>query len=264
MNDILNRESFSIIRFNAELEYSSQRISGSVNQKIKTQAYTNAGVYPLNDESQLNIFHEENLKSFKNADTFLIGEEFKDFERNIINHTNPDLQVRKASDLINCDLAKKINKKKILIVSPFKKTIDKQIKKNNHIFTENQIITYKAAQAIAGNTPHTCFEESLSIMKQDIGSMDFDLALLSCGGYAIPLCNFIKNLNKGAIYIGGELQRFFFIRGRRWAKQSFSFTNAGFEVTFEDFNEDAKWTNLSDSEYPKNWESIEAGAYWYK
>ena len=43
-----------------------------------------------------------------------------------------------------------------------------------------------------------------------------------------------------------------------------AYTNAGLEVTFEDFNEDAKWTNLSDSEYPKNWESIEAGAYWYK
>lgn len=264
MNDILNKESFSIIRFNAELEYSSQRISGNVSQGIKTQAYTNAGVYPLNDESQLNTFHEENLKSFKNADVFLTGEQLKDFERNIINYTNPNLQVRKASDLINNGLAKKINKKKILIVSPFKKTIDKQIKKDNHIFTENEIVTYEAAQAIAGNTPHTCFKESLLIMKQDISSIDFDLALLSCGGYAIPLCSFIKNLNKGAIYIGGELQRFFFIRGRRWAQQNLKLTNVGLEVIFEDFNKDEKWTNLSDSEYPKNWESIEAGAYWYK
>ena len=44
-------------------------------------------------------------------------------------------------------------------------------------------------------------------MCQEIKKLDFDIALLGCGGYGLPLCNFIiKDMDKSAIYIGGGLQ----------------------------------------------------------
>ena len=47
--------------------------------------------------------------------------------------------------------------------------------------------------------------------------MDFDIALLGCGCYGHPLCDFIRNeLNKSAIYIGGGLQLLFGVMGGRW------------------------------------------------
>jgi hypothetical protein len=54
-------------------------------------------------------------------------------------------------------------------------------------------------------------------MCDDIQKLDFDIALLSCGGYGMPLCNFIKNnLKKSAIYVGGGLQLLFGVIGQRW------------------------------------------------
>jgi hypothetical protein len=56
-------------------------------------------------------------------------------------------------------------------------------------------------------------------MCKDIEKIDFDIALLGCGGYGLPLCNFIKSkLNKSAIYIGGGLQLLFGVMGERWMK----------------------------------------------
>ena len=55
---------------------------------------------------------------------------------------------------------------------------------------------------------------------QDISKIDFDIALVSCGGYGLPICHYINNqLNKGSIYVGGILQIYFGIIGRRWLRE---------------------------------------------
>ena len=59
-------------------------------------------------------------------------------------------------------------------------------------------------------------------MKEDISKLDFDIALLGCGGYGLPLCNFIhKEMEKSTIYIGGGLQLLFGVMGKRWEKLDF-------------------------------------------
>ena len=46
-------------------------------------------------------------------------------------------------------------------------------------------------------------------MCMDIVKLEFDIALVACEGYGMPICNFIKGkLNKSAIYVGGGLQLF--------------------------------------------------------
>ena len=65
--------------------------------------------------------------------------------------------------------------------------------------------------------------ETTKRIETDISKLDFDIALLSCGSYAIPLGHFIaKQLNKKAIYIGGCLQLFFGISGRRYDNPFFT------------------------------------------
>jgi hypothetical protein len=57
-------------------------------------------------------------------------------------------------------------------------------------------------------------------MQNDIAKMEFDIALLSCGSYAMPIGCFIKeNMGKKAIYAGGILQLFFGIMGRRYNRE---------------------------------------------
>ncbi len=59
--------------------------------------------------------------------------------------------------------------------------------------------------------------EALEKMEQDKSKIDFDVCLLGCGAYGMPLAAFIKSkLQKTAIHIGGSLQLFFGIKGNRW------------------------------------------------
>jgi hypothetical protein len=54
-------------------------------------------------------------------------------------------------------------------------------------------------------------------MCDEINTLDFDIALLSCASYAVYLGDFIsKKMNKKAIYIGGPLNVFFCIRAERY------------------------------------------------
>jgi hypothetical protein len=122
---------------------------------------------------------------------------------------------------------KKLSGKKVLIVHPFKTTIDQQIQKrdkiwkNQNILPEAEYITYQSVQSLGGRGPHRDWYESFERMCDDISKIDFDYALMACGAYGMPLANFVKtNLKKGAIYVGGGLQLYFGINGNRWSQDS--------------------------------------------
>ena len=48
-------------------------------------------------------------------------------------------------------------------------------------------------------------------------TFDFDIAMVSCGGFGMILSDYIfSQLGKSVIYVGGCLQLFFGINGNRW------------------------------------------------
>lgn len=50
-------------------------------------------------------------------------------------------------------------------------------------------------------------------MEQDISKIEFDVCLLGCGAYGMPLAAYIKEkLQKTAIHIGGSLQLFLVLK----------------------------------------------------
>jgi hypothetical protein len=92
-------------------------------------------------------------------------------------------------------------------------------------------------------------------MCKDIAALDFDIALLGCGGYGLPLCNFIKTkLKKSAIYIGGGLQLLFGISGSRWVNHNV----IGKLIK----NSPVPFIRPSKEEMCKNQKTIENGCYW--
>jgi hypothetical protein len=154
--------------------------------------------------------------------------------------------------------------KKVLIINPFVESFKKQLKNkfqifkdpNKKIFLDDQeFIFYKSYQTIAGNHIHEDWYETYNIMCNDIKNLDFDIALLGCGGYGLPLCNFIKmNMNKSAIYIGGGLQLLFGVMGRRWENRD------DWKKIIRD--NDTKFIRPSGDEIIKNKDLIEGGCYW--
>ena len=151
--------------------------------------------------------------------------------------------------------------KKVLIINPFVKSFQKQIQNGFKIFKdkdifhpEQEFVFYKSYQTLAGNHTHSSWIETFNIMKEDIKKLDFDIALLGCGGYGLPLCNFIKmELRKSAIYVGGGLQLLFGVKGKRWNDHP---------VIKKIIQENGKFISPSGEEVMKNNHKIEGGCYW--
>ena len=61
---------------------------------------------------------------------------------------------------------------------------------------------------------------SLEELEKRVAAYQFDVALLSCGSYGLPLGHYITHgLGATAIYVGGALQLFFGLRGLRWKRE---------------------------------------------
>ena len=155
-----------------------------------------------------------------------------------------------------------LSNKKILIIHPFIESFKKQIDNNFNMFKDKQIflkdqefIFYKPFQSLAGLRPHNNWLETFKIMCNDIKNLDFDIALLGCGGYGVPLCNFIKTkLNKSAIYVGGGLQLLFGVMGQRWEN------NEMWKKIISENN--CNFIKPSGNEIIKHKEIVEGGCYW--
>lgn len=146
--------------------------------------------------------------------------------------------------------------KKILIIHPFAKSIESQYKLRRDKLFENKNVLPKfqslevieAVQTIANNTAgFNSWFEALEHMEQEIAQKDFDIALIGCGAYGFPLAAYIKRMGKKAVHIGGSLQLYFGIKGKRWDNSNL-------------YNE--YWISPSAEEKPRNLNKVEDGCYW--
>lgn len=149
--------------------------------------------------------------------------------------------------------------KKVLVIHPFAETIKKQYAKRKQVFPDREVmpecelIVYRAVQTSAGQTDER-YEDwfaALNAMTSDIRQIDFDVALLACGAYGLPLAANIKRMGKKAVHIGGGLQIMFGIKGRRWDG----------EPEMSAMYNDA-WVYPSEEETPKGADMVEGACYW--
>lgn len=149
--------------------------------------------------------------------------------------------------------------KKVLVIHPFAETIRHQYEKRTQLFENDQILpefelhTLKAVQTLADETDErfgTWFD-ALEYMYQETKEIDFDIAILGCGAYGLPLAAKIKQDGKQAIHMGGATQLLFGIKGARWDNHP---------IISKLYNE--YWVRPDDSEKFKKSSSIEGGCYW--
>lgn len=149
--------------------------------------------------------------------------------------------------------------KKVLVIHPFSETIQKQYLKRKYLFDNPQILpefdlyVLKAVQTIADEKDDR-FEnwfEALDWMYEEAMKIDFDVALIGCGAYGMPLAALIKKAGKQAIHMGGVLQILFGIKGKRWNDDP---------VVSKLYNE--YWVNPSKNETPVKAKNVEEGCYW--
>lgn len=166
-----------------------------------------------------------------------------------------------APFLWNNPWTKSLTEKRVLVVSPFVNSIRKQYMRRESLFSDKtvlpsfkELITIKAVQTIAGNNNENfaSWFDALQYMKNLISDKKFDIALIGCGAYGLPLAAHVKRMGKIAVHLGANLQLLFGIYGNRWLKDLPEFSKY--------INEN--WIRPSANERPKGLETIENGCYW--
>lgn len=242
----------------------------SIDTKMLVSLSNNAGIYNITPDNLLkyaqlyiNAIKESNaLATFNN--TMIVQQE------HFINNYKLDVLYSRVLEPFYCCLenikpwTQHLQGKKVLIVNPFVKSFKKQLKEGFQIFKDpdkklfmdnQEFVFYKSYNTAAGNSIHKDWEETYDIMCKDISKLDFDIALLGCGGYGLPLCNFIyKEMNKSAIYVGGGLQLLFGVMGKRWDD-----IQMWMDIIKEN---DSKFIRPSINEQLPNKQRIEGGCYW--
>ena len=157
-----------------------------------------------------------------------------------------------------------LENKKVLVVHPFAETIQKQYLRKELIHKDPRVLptfdlqTIKAIQTI-GNQGDGRFEtwfDALEFMKSEIDKRDYDVCLLGCGAYGMPLAAHVKRSGKKAVHLGGSLQLLFGIRGARWENSNYNATY-NYSKLMNEF-----WVKPSATETPSKAQQVEEGCYW--
>ena len=159
--------------------------------------------------------------------------------------------------------------KKVLVVHPFTESIKLQHSRNDKIFEnpdvfpEYEISLLKAVQSNAGAiVPYKDWFEALKWMEDQISKIDFDIAIIGCGAYGLPLAAHIKRLGKKAIHLGGGSQLLFGIKGKRWDNNGYHWQNlpqlnTNYSQLYNNF-----WIRPNQNETPASAQKVEGACYW--
>ena len=150
--------------------------------------------------------------------------------------------------------------KKVLVIHPFKDTIQSQYEKREKLFDNPEYLpefadlrVIQAVQTIAGNRDERFRDwfEALDWMYDEAMKTDFDVAIIGCGAYGFPLAARLKQAGKQAIHMGGATQLLFGIMGGRWD------TYPRIQELCNEY-----WVRPSASETPKGVQNVENACYW--
>lgn len=148
----------------------------------------------------------------------------------------------------------------VLVVSPFEDSIRSQYARRHKVWSaatakmlpDFELKTVKTRMSAIGHRPHRDFLETLQVLQQAVkAAQPFDVALMGCGGYGLPLAAYIRgNLSRSAIYVGGGLQLMFGITGGRWLRRP------DVQALTNKF-----WVRPSAAETPRNAMELERSSY---
>lgn len=152
--------------------------------------------------------------------------------------------------------------KKVLVIHPFVNSIRYQYENNRmKLFANPECLPefdLKLIRAVQdkkiSSDPYDQYEnwfDALDFLKGEIDKVDFDVAILGCGAFGMPLAHYIKMKGKQAIHLGGATQYLFGIRSSR---------GESMPDLAKFFNE--YWIRPLTEDKPSGYKTIENGCYW--
>ena len=159
--------------------------------------------------------------------------------------------------------------KKVLVVHPFVETIANQCRRHQFLFENPEILpsfelkTVRAVQSNAGGkVPFVDWFDALKYMEEEISKVDFDICILGCGAYGLPLAAHVKRMGKQVVHLGGGSQLLFGIKGKRWDNDAYHWKelpmlNTNYSSLYNDY-----WVRPSQNETPESAAKVEGACYW--
>lgn len=218
-----------------------------------------AGFFPVRQDL-IGRYYERMLSDIQIADLLgsWIDEErhFAHELRGAVKVPLPDLEPYFHSDPWSSSL----EGRKVLVVNPFAKTIEAQYRRRGELFADRRVLpdftlkTIRSVQSIGsihGRREYADWFQALQSMEDQISAADFDVAIIGCGAYGLPLAAHVKRLGKKAVHLGGATQILFGVKGKRWEN---------IPSVARLFND--AWVRPSTEDRPDNYQEIEGGSYW--
>ncbi|NOU38258.1 MAG: hypothetical protein HOO89_06060 [Ferruginibacter sp.] len=258
-----NKKKSKFFLFFDYLKYGEKNIWTGFNTIVN-----DSGFFPKNENLLFKI-SEIYVNGIKNIDYFGTAQGLDGWYNNrgedfVINKLNPFVNIITVSALDALAYNKitwpsYLKNKKVLVIHPFQKSIESNYENHDKVFPKEflpsfNLKTLKSVQSIGFNeTGFNDWFEALKDMELKIDNIDFDIALIGCGAYGLPLASFIKNKGKQAIHVGGALQLYFGILGKRWDNHP----------VIKDIK-NKYWIRPDDTEIPISFEIVGNGSksYW--
>lgn len=152
--------------------------------------------------------------------------------------------------------------KRVLVIHPFADLIEKQYRLMQARPTDVrlplfELETLSPPQTLANSADRlrwpTWFD-ALEWAKAQIQQRRFDVALIAAGSYGPFLAHFCKSIGAVGINVGGGLQLFFQIGGRRWLDPESKSYVPHLNLEY--------WTRPTQDLRPDGFEMVEEGCYW--
>lgn len=228
----------------------------TIPEQIKKNAFNVAGIYPIDNENLINFAHYY-ANCMKNLDIVAVMPGM-DYDW-LVNTYCPNAHYARLWGLepyhFSNPWSELLEDKNVLVIHPFESSIINNYKNRDKLFDHPKVLptfnlkTIKAEQNIGDNSAN--FFEIIKRTQDKIMHVDFDVAIVGCGAYGLPLASFIRTLNKTAIHMGGATQILFGIIGKRWENY----------IQFKKII-NRYWTRPLPEETPTDYLKLEDGSYW--
>ena len=147
----------------------------------------------------------------------------------------------------------------VLVVHPFTASIAAQYERHGGaLFADPRVLPPFQLQVLRPPLTHAprtegfaSWGEALASLEASALSLSFDVALVGCGAYGLPLAAGLRRQGRQAIHLGGALQLLFGILGRRWDG----------DPAIQRLRND-RWIRPGAEETPSTAAAIEGGCYW--
>ena len=227
------------------------------------ETYNNTGVFPKTEEARIEFINQV-TNDLKDIDALAWWSMFNmDFEARFIKKHSPNCELIDLQSLepfySGSPWTEHLQGKKVLVVSPFTDTIQKQYKikdklwKDSRILPDFELLTIKHQHSPGIDKPskYSSWTEMIADLKKQIDRIEYDIMLIGAGASALPLVAHAQRSGKKAVHLGGPLQLLFGIKGGRWDNGDIG------KVFYNEY-----WTRPLLEETPEKFKNIEGGCYW--